>query len=320
MHAVRLGAVGPTTAAPTYGVWLFAASTGGDLRIEEYDFTRPSGDGTALLGSELAMAVAADSTVKAIRVQFDVRVLFPDAEAYTVPLIQLMLATDDVRHLQKLLLTRLGIADKANGSERAIEEGELGHVVRLMSGHLCEAMEAFANLDHSCPGLSDAAAVDARAKDALLQVRRCWDAIVSGRRTKRRAFVDVMRNKVGFHYNAQMLKSTLDKHRRTRLSKSSLVLCFSGLGRFKVTDDLVKLLVVDEMGWNINEIRQRFAQEISNAIDVARSLGDLVDYVIAHLLAPHSSHIEQETEVLRIDPRIAIGKERVQKAKNAKKL
>ena len=272
---------------------------------------------TALLGSEGAMAVVADSTAPAIRIRFDVRALFPDDQDHTVPLIQLMLATDDVRHLQKVLITTLHNDASANESERAIAEGELGHSFRLMCGHLCEALEAFANLDKDCASVLGAAAIDARATEALARVRRAWNVIRSGRRTKNRSFIDVVRNKVGFHYDPQRLKSALDKHRRTGPLKGSLVLSFSGLGRYEVTDDLVKLVILNEMGWDIREFRQKFAQEMGEAISLVGALGDVVDYLMRYLLAPHLKNIEQENEVIRIDPRIASGKERAERGRRA---
>lgn len=255
--------------------------------------------------------------VSATRVRFGLRLLFPLNEDFSIPLVRLMLATDDVRHLLKLLVGTRDDGPEASASDRAIREGELGHFFRLMCGHLHEAMDAFAVLDKKCAALLDRAANEARgpddavervrARNALAKVRSSYRSILST--NGRRSFISVVRNFVGFHYNPQKLRRTLDKHDRAGHLEGMLVLSFSGLGRYTVTDRLTTFLIADEIGGDIGEFQQKYMREIGEVIEVGGALRDVVDYLIAHLLGEHLDEIEQHDELITIDPALARAKE-----------
>ncbi len=246
------------------------------------------------------------ATVPVTRLKFPVRLLFPYGERLSVRLIPLMLATDDVRHLQRLLIAKRDLGQDASTSERAIQEGELGHFFRLMCGHLYEAMDAFANLDKENAGLLDAAANDDRARTALERLRQAWPGILSSK--GRRSFIDVMRNFVTFHYIGEKLKTTLDRHEgdldHPDLESTLVLSPHQGLGRYRVADYLVMFLIADELGVPREEFQARYVEGIGQAIELAGALGDVVDYLLVHLLAKHRDQLEQHEEVITIDPEI----------------
>ncbi len=110
-----------------------------------------------------------DATAPAYRFKFDVRLLFPEREAFSGPLIRLLMATDDARHLQRLLI-KVRVTNGATPSDKSIINGELGHLFRLLCVPLFEALYALEALDKKCSGLLDAAAHDARGKASLEHV------------------------------------------------------------------------------------------------------------------------------------------------------
>lgn len=257
------------------------------------------------------------ATVRAINniLKFPVRLLFPRNEPFSIPLIALMLATDDLRHLKKLLIVRPDSGPEATGSERAILEGEVGHLFRLLCGHLCEAMEAFETLDKGCAGLLDAAATDDRGREALARVRQAYPVILH--RAGGRSFIDVVRNLVTFHYIGQKLSKALEKYEREGYQEDTLVLSpFQGFCRYTVTDNLVKFLIADEIGSNWEEFQKRYKEEIGQSIDLAGALEDVVAYLLGHLLAKHQDKIEQYEEVITIDPAIEQAREKVERARS----
>ena len=73
-------------------------------------------------------------------------VLRPD-DPMTVPLLRLMIATDDLRHLQKLLVIVREVDETSTESDRLIHNGEIGHLFRLICGHLYEAATPFRAVD-----------------------------------------------------------------------------------------------------------------------------------------------------------------------------
>ena len=96
-------------------------------------------------------------TVKARKIKFDIEKIFPVADPQSVPLLRLMMAADDVRHLSKLFVSATHRLKEANSIESSILDGELAHLFKLLSGHLFEAGKAFRNLEETCPGDLDKA-------------------------------------------------------------------------------------------------------------------------------------------------------------------
>ncbi len=260
------------------------------------------------------------ATAPAKRLKFPLRLLFPHDKPFSGLLIGLLLATDDVRHLRKLLITKPDYGSEASESERAIVNGELGHVFRLMCSHLYEAMDAFTRFDDRYRSLLDEAAIDDRARDALAKVRQARSTIWPGQ--GRRSFIDIVRNLVGFHYIEQKLRKTLDEHEgrldqqgRPHLEGTLVLSPFQGFGRYTVADRLVTLLISDEIGVNLDDFPQRYMHEIGEAINLVGALADVVDYLIGYLLAKRLDQIEQHEEEIPIDPDIERAREEVERAR-----
>lgn len=259
----------------------------------------------------------ASATAPASRLKFGVRLLFPRGEAFSVPLARLMMATNDARHLQKLLIMARERVVEANEIESAILNGELNHLFRLMCGHLWEAAKVFNGLDRKGGGVLDTAMTDARAKEALARVRAAYSPRERGK--GKRSFIDVVRNFVAFHYNEQKLGKALEKHERAGQLEGTLILSpFSGLGRYTVTDNLATLLMADEVGGTFEEFSRKFGENVGDAIRLAGDLGDVVDYLIAHILSAHTDKIERRDRTITIDPLIARAREEVEKARKAR--
>lgn len=257
-----------------------------------------------------------DATVRAYRLKFDVTLLFPGGQDFSGPLIRLMMATDDARHLHRLLI-KVREAEGATTSDRAVTNGELGHLFRLLCVPLFEASDAFQELDKKCSPLLDAAATDARARAALAHLRRECSAIVQ--RRGKRAFIDVVRNFVAAHYNEQKLRRTLYKHARAGHLEGVLIMTrHQGLGRYAVMDYLVAFLLADEMGGGIEAFLKNYQQHIGEAIELVGALGDMVEYLIAHVLIGSNQRIEREADTITIDPLIVRAKRTVDRQRRRK--
>ncbi len=257
----------------------------------------------------IAALLPKDATAPAYRFKFDVRLLFPAGKDFSGPLIRLMMATDDARHLQRLLI-KVRETDGATPSDKAIINGELGHLFRLLCLPLFEAIAAFENLDKKCSGLLEAAAHDARAKGALEHLRRECPAI--RHRKGKRAFIDVVRNFVAAHYNEQKLVKALGKHARAGHLEGTLIMTpHQGLGRYTVMDHLTLFLMADEMEGGIEAFMKNYMQHIGEAIELVGALGDVVDYLVGHILIQPGQNIEQEKDSITIDPLIVRAKREV---------
>jgi transcriptional regulator with XRE-family HTH domain len=265
-------------------------------------------------GSSLlpAKRLRGQDTTESHRFIFDVRQLFPLDAAVSLPLARLMMATDDVRHIQRLLMVQHD-PKNATTSEKAIIEGEVGHLFRLLCGHLCEALDVFGNLDQKCRSLLHDAvqapsseAERARANVALERVRRAREDVL----LNRRSFISVVRNHAGFHYpREQTLESVLTKcFRREGVGervKGQIVLTnHQGFGRYSVTDDLLKLVTAQAVGGPLEHFRTAYQEAIGDALKLAGAVGDVVDYLLRHLVNSYPIQGDHAIEVVRIHPRI----------------
>jgi len=65
------------------------------------------------------------------------------------------------------------------------------------------------------------------------------------------------------------------------------------------------------------EFSRQFVESVGESIRLAGDVGDVVDYLIAHVLAPHVDEIEKQEGTIRIDPLLLRAKEEVEKQRRA---
>jgi hypothetical protein len=257
-------------------------------------------------------------TAKAKRVVFDLGQILPPDDPLTVPLLRLMMAVDDVRHLQKLLIVARERADVADEIERSILNGELGHLFRLLCGHLREAQTAFRNLEEKCPRRFERAlAGDDRAKAALETVRQAFRP--RGPQGVHDPFLHEVRNQVAFHYSDEKLREAFKRHLKAGHIKGIVTLTpFSGLGRYTVTDHLANLVLVDVLGGDITELPQKFLIKVGEVIALAGALAYAVDYLLIYLFGERPKAILEERDgVISVDPLLQRAREKVERERKA---
>jgi transcriptional regulator with XRE-family HTH domain len=250
-----------------------------------------------------------DAVAPAYRLTVDVGKLLPLNQPFSLPLTRMMMATDDVRHLHRLLVVRHGRKDPTP-SERLLFEGETGHLFRLLCSHLCEAISAFATLDDRCRSLLDESVKLAddrlRAEKALSSARAAREAILS--KQGKRSLIHVVRNFVGFHYpEDQKLRRTIEKHRDVsredgRLEGTFVLSIHQGIGRYVLADQVAMFLIADEMRGPFRTFTRKYRDAIGDAIELAGAVGDVVDYLLAHVVRTFTPDIEKIDDVIRVDP------------------
>lgn len=249
-------------------------------------------------------ALLHDKVVAVKLLTFDAGQAFPLGQPFTIPFIGLMMATDDARHLQKLLIIAREKVVEAPEAEKTILNGELGHLFRLLCGHLHEAKGAFLALDTKNPGLVDAAVQDdAAGKAALAYVRSIYQQKPA---RKQKPFIDAVRNFVAFHYNEAMIARALRKHLTAGHLEGTLTLSpHAGIGRYTMADTLATLMLSDELGGQIGDFQQRFMQKVEEVIKLAGALGLVVDHLAGYLLfEKNSQEVKTEDATVRVDPLI----------------
>jgi hypothetical protein len=200
--------------------------------------------------------------------------VLPIDDPLTVPLLRLMIATDDVMHLQKLLLLSSAWhpEEASTDSDRLIHNGETGHLFRLLCGHLFEAAAPFRAVDHAARGrLDEAVKGDDAGVAALATVRHAYGP--NSGEGLRHSFLYMIRNKIPFHYRDQELRASFERHVREGNVNNALVMAeASGLSRFTLTDSLLTLTIADGMGEQLTDFVERFMLRIGEAIQLAGRL------------------------------------------------
>ena len=263
-------------------------------------------------------ALLHDRLVAVKMLTFDVARAFPLAERQTIPVIRLMMATDDARHLQKLLIIARERAADAPPAEEGIVNGELGHLFRLLCGHLHEAKDAFLALEQTDPQLLDAMVhQDTDGAAALKFVREIYGEKPLRRHQK--VFLDAVRNFVAFHYNDAMLRRALQKHIAAGHLDGTVTLSpHAGIGRYTMTDRLATLLLSDELGGQFEGFHERFAEKVGVVIALAGALGYVVDLLVGRLvLDTDADDVKTEEGVVRLDPLVERARRAVMAARKA---
>jgi transcriptional regulator with XRE-family HTH domain len=249
-------------------------------------------------------ALLRDRFVPVKVLSFNAANAFSITQPFTVPLIGLMMAVDDARHLQKLLIISREKVEDDPEVEKRILNGEMAHLFRLVSGHLQEAKSAFLDLEKRSPRLADAAVgANVEGKAALARVRRFYQEKPS---KHRKVFIDAVRNFVAFHYNPVMLKRALEKHAAAgHLDGTLIVSPHSGIGRFEMTDGLATLLLSDELGGQVGAFQKAFLEKVGEVVGLVGDLGRVVNHLLGWVLLKKGAQpVNTEDAVVRVDPLI----------------
>src|SRR6266446_376168 len=81
--------------------------------------------------------------------RFDPARVFPPGDPLTLPLLRLMLATDDVRRARVLLITADQQVSQTTGIQQTLHGGQLWYAFRLLCSHLKEGGDALTTLVNS---------------------------------------------------------------------------------------------------------------------------------------------------------------------------
>lgn len=239
-------------------------------------------------------------TVKARRIRFHIDKILPVDDPQSVSLLRLMAANDDVRHLQKLLLSANARVKEANEIERSILNGEILHLFKLLSGHLYEAGNAFRNLEQMRSGLIDSATANDRERQAELEYLRQVYAVTT-KGAFHYAFLKPIRDYVGFHYKEKQLYEALARHNKAKdLDGNLIVVEYAGLGRYSVSDHLALSVIQESLGATPANLHQKFSEAMGEALRLAQALFQVVDHLLLHIFMEHQDAIikQQDGEIV----------------------
>src|SRR5215510_10926075 len=155
---------------------------------------------------------------------FDPARVFPLDDPLTLPLLRLMLATDDVRHASVLFVMADHQVRHTTGVQQALHAGQMWYLFRLLCSHLHEGGNALHTLLKSVANrrLQDLLRDRAAGTAALERLLPAFGA---------EAFVTRVRNSIGSHYHKRTSSGCSGASWRRAASRGRLSLVKCGACR-----------------------------------------------------------------------------------------
>jgi hypothetical protein len=248
----------------------------------------------------------------AIKLVFRLAKILPADQPLSVPLLRLMMASNDVRHIQKLMLAKDERIGQSNAFEEAVLNGEILHLERLLCGHLYEAGVAFREIDRPHPEIADAAVCGTEYEPTLQRLREMYASDPPG--AFHRSFLYEVRNQFGFHYKPERIKTKLEEFLASGALDAEVIHAeeLSGLSRYVIADHISIGIVQDILKAELPDLHEVYGKTLSKALALARDLSDVVDLMLLPLLEKDQSAIlNQETGTLSAQVELMDAKQEV---------
>ena len=210
--------------------------------------------------------------------KFDPARVFPPDDPLTLPLLRLMLATDDVRHASMLFVMADRQVKDTTGVQQTLHGGQMWYTFRLLCLHLRESGNALTTLTNSV--------AERRVMD-LLKGRDDAVAALGRLRTAfgKDAFITRVRDAIGSHYQQADIKRVYEQDLEKGRVEGSLVACqVGGLSRFTMTDVLALRLMDEAAGADLASGGEEFAKRGGEVVAVATDLTTFVGHLVDALL------------------------------------
>ena len=237
--------------------------------------------------------------------------VFPLDNPLSVPLIRLMMAANDVRHIQKILLSTGERIGQGTDFDSVVINGEMLHFHRLLCGHLYEAGNAFRAIDAPHPVLAAAAVQGTEYEEALQRLREAYASDPSG--AFHRIFLKEVRDQFGFHYKHEAIQAKLqDFVQCGNLDGTVIVAEYSGLSRYVIADHLSIGILQDLLDAELPDMHDAFGEVMKKALVLAGDLGDVVDLLLLSILEQNDSVItKREQGLLSVQPELMTARHKV---------
>lgn len=231
--------------------------------------------------------------IKARRIRFDLATVLPPTDPLSVSLLRLLMAVNDARHIQKLLIFANDAKPKEGSFAQPVASGEILHLFRLLCGHLCEAGIAFRSIK---PDLFDKAVPldDEEGLQQLEYLRRSFST--DGGDALHYAYLKPIRDNMGFHYKMEPLKAALERHIADNDLNGTLIIAeFLGLSRYCIGDHLANSEVRDILGATLETYQEAFLSRMGEVIRLAGALSYVVDLFLLNVMESRPGSVIEST-------------------------
>jgi hypothetical protein len=221
--------------------------------------------------------------------RFNPALVFRLGDPLTLPLLRLMLATDDVRHAGMLFLKINHQGEQSVGILKTLLGGQLWYAFRLLCSHLKEGGDALKTLTNSVgeSRLRDLLRGRPVATDALDRLRSAFGSD---------AFISKVRHSIGFHYRQADIERVFKRDLAAERVKGVVVACEPGLlSRFTITDVLALHMLDEAAGSDLSGGEPEFVRRAGEVVALVGDLSTFVGHLVDVLLERHGVEVTHET-------------------------
>lgn len=236
--------------------------------------------------------------MKAVLVEFRLRDAFPVNDRLSVPLLRLMAATNDARHMVRLLTALHDGIESLNDTEKLLRAAEFGYFLRMLCGHLHEAGIAIRGIWTDPKARRRAQKVLRAAEDggkAFEEVRRQFSDYAPG---SVKYVLEHIRNHAAFHYLHHDFEAA---HRNHPDESALLIATASGFSRYLVTDGFASFAIQQVVGPGYGD----YTRDVTRVSELSNLLATAVDYLLVAFFRDRESAIlKRETVSITIPAEI----------------
>ncbi|MBI4269035.1 MAG: hypothetical protein HY615_01765 [Candidatus Rokubacteria bacterium] len=240
--------------------------------------------------------------------RFRVAEVLPPGDPMTAPAVRLMVAVDDVRRAQILMVEAMERFD--DPAERHRTPGDFLYSVKLLLSHMHEAGHALRRLD----GWAARGADGENRVNALLAGEDHRQGMAALRKLRRffsapaywESLIPRVRNAIGFHYDERAVAAVMKENFAGDALLESTAASVGGLAR--MADPVMRAIMSRASGGDIMAAKT----EHSQALDICGHLIAFVDHLFDALVRAHRDAIvEKDARVVDVPPLIARAAEAV---------
>jgi hypothetical protein len=230
--------------------------------------------------------------------------VFPLDDKLTLPLLRLMLATDDARYVGMLLvMTDYQVSQVAGTTQGALSGGQFWYLFRLLCLHLKEAHNAL-----NC--------IPKKRLTALFRGRP------EGRKSKERfraaiatePFVTSVRDSMAAHYRQVDIERVYARDLAAGKVEGVVVACDVGvLSRSTITDTLALHLLDEAALGDSGGGDAEFSKRCGAVTDLVEDLSTFVGHLVAALLKEHG--VEATTETIEVPVLLRAARDAMEQAR-----
>ena len=232
-------------------------------------------------------------------VTFRLREAFPVNDPLSVPLLRFMAATNDARHMVRLLTTLHDGIEMLNDTEKLLRTAEFGYLVRMLCGHLHEAGIAIRGIWTDRKARRRAQKLLRTSEDGRKAFEEARSQFTDYSVGSIKYVLEHIRNHAAFHY----LHQDFEEAHRNHPEESALLIAItaSGFSRYLVTDGFAAFAIKQIVGPGYDD----YTRDVGRVFDLSNSLSTAVDHLLVGFFIDRESAIlKQETVSIRIPPEI----------------